>query len=156
MKQQLQQRPRKILKRRTEVVRPDVRRDLFGTKQQQQQQPSIRSTFWKLYACLCTYIGRFFYKKPEKLRTSADELVTKLMSRLNGLMYNKQQREEVAKTVQEVIYEDKNCPICMDDTVARQVFLPCRHLYACKECGNKLENCPICRTDIASRVNIFH
>ena len=53
--------------------------------------------------------------------------------------------------------DDKyKCSICYehDRTV---VFLPCKHLCCCANCG-KVDvtlNCPICREDINSRINIF-
>ena len=53
--------------------------------------------------------------------------------------------------------DDKyKCSICYehDRTV---VFLPCKHLCCCANCG-KVDvtlNCPICREDINSRMKIF-
>lgn len=48
---------------------------------------------------------------------------------------------------------EPSCSICMEDDMPREaVFLPCRHLAACRSCALRIKSlgqgCPICRTHI--------
>ena len=46
------------------------------------------------------------------------------------------------------------CKICMDEEVG-VLFLPCRHLVCCEDCGAAVKHCPICRTLIVGTVKPF-
>ena len=43
------------------------------------------------------------------------------------------------------------CKICLDEEV-EMVFLPCRHLTCCMDCGKAVRHCPVCRTLILGHV----
>lgn len=50
---------------------------------------------------------------------------------------------------------DKNiCKICFIEKVTI-VFLPCGHLFGCKNCCNKLNNCPYCKNEINNRQIVY-
>ena len=36
------------------------------------------------------------------------------------------------------------------------VFTPCKHIYCCEVCSEKLSNCPICRTEIIEKIKIYY
>ena len=46
------------------------------------------------------------------------------------------------------------CKICLDDEVS-VIFLPCRHMVCCNECGAAVKHCPVCRTLIVGTVKPF-
>ena len=48
----------------------------------------------------------------------------------------------------------KECIVCMD-MESDTVFMPCRHMCACIECGNKLTTCPICRKEIECVIKVY-
>ena len=51
--------------------------------------------------------------------------------------------------------DSTNCVICMEE--ARTIlFMPCRHLCACKKCSLKIDDrCPICRNIIQDKQKVF-
>jgi len=52
------------------------------------------------------------------------------------------------------------CIVCQD-AIRQIVFLPCKHLVCCDECGREslrdqgLRTCPVCRADIISRMSVY-
>jgi hypothetical protein len=47
------------------------------------------------------------------------------------------------------------CMMC-NASASNMIFLPCRHVLACTECGNKItDKCPICRTEIEAKYQIY-
>lgn len=51
--------------------------------------------------------------------------------------------------------EDGNlCKVCYSNAFSI-LFLPCKHLLACKVCADKLEICGVCRQKINSKINVF-
>ena len=45
------------------------------------------------------------------------------------------------------------CIVCCE--AARDTFLNCGHLVACRACAERLSACPVCRTPISSRTRAF-
>lgn len=47
------------------------------------------------------------------------------------------------------------CMVC-NSSPSNMIFLPCRHVLACTDCGNKItDKCPICRTEIEAKYQIY-
>ena len=36
------------------------------------------------------------------------------------------------------------------------LFLPCKHIYCCEKCSEKLDNCPICRTEVSEKIKVYY
>ena len=51
-------------------------------------------------------------------------------------------------------HHSDGCAICFD-APATVVFLPCRHLVACKQCAEQLSICSHCRGPIESKMDVF-
>jgi len=84
-----------------------------------------------------------------------------------------EQHEEEIKLLKErcrqLKNENRECCVCMD-AIANIVFMPCRHLCACKGCADNLpivngilwrsysegySKCPSCRKQIKGKINVF-
>ena len=51
--------------------------------------------------------------------------------------------------------EPPKCATCL--TLDKSIlFLPCKHIFCCETCSEKLENCPICRTEISEKIKICY
>ncbi len=61
---------------------------------------------------------------------------------------------EKPKKKKEVKEEEGDCKICFASK-AITVFLPCKHLVACKGCAERLEHCPMCRSAIQERLDVY-
>lgn len=46
------------------------------------------------------------------------------------------------------------CVVCWDADKS-VLFLPCRHLCACKACSDKSSDCPLCRQPILEKTSVF-
>ena len=64
--------------------------------------------------------------------------------------------EQRFRDYQSDIQELKTCKVCMERDLS-VVFLPCRHLCCCNECGTNLSigDCPMCRVPITSRIQVY-
>ena len=55
--------------------------------------------------------------------------------------------------------ERVECVVCNELTDDRVLFMPCKHICACKACGDKIwaanRECPMCRRRIQRRVVVF-
>jgi len=63
-----------------------------------------------------------------------------------------------AKEVASCNLEDaRMCVICKEKNKC-VLFMPCRHLCACQDCGhlNVLAQCPLCRQNILERINVYN
>ena len=63
-----------------------------------------------------------------------------------------------AKEVASSNLEDaRMCVICKEKNKC-VLFMPCRHLCACQDCGhlNVLAQCPLCRQNILDRINVYN
>lgn len=50
----------------------------------------------------------------------------------------------------------KECVCCMDELKALDVvFLPCKHMCACRQCSSTMNECPVCRAAICDRMTVF-
>jgi len=60
------------------------------------------------------------------------------------------------ETAKQRLEEEKLCVICRESP-KEVLFMPCRHLCVCKDCGyrEELERCPLCREAIAERISVF-
>lgn len=63
---------------------------------------------------------------------------------------------EKIENAKQHLEEEKLCVICRESP-KEVLFLPCRHLCVCKDCGHReeLERCPLCREAIAERISVF-
>lgn len=50
--------------------------------------------------------------------------------------------------------ESSNCCICMSKPKS-VLLLPCRHLCACEDCSDALQDCPICRVPVAQNIKVY-
>ena len=50
--------------------------------------------------------------------------------------------------------DDRMCTICVENP-KNAMCLPCRHVFACMACSEKIETCSICRAHIASIDRVF-
>ena len=50
--------------------------------------------------------------------------------------------------------DDTTCIICLDQP-RDMLFLPCRHLISCSNCGKQCKECPKCRCTIASVIEVI-
>ena len=52
--------------------------------------------------------------------------------------------------------DERTCLICRENPKVC-LFLPCRHLCVCGDCGQRVEldKCPLCRVTITERINVF-
>ena len=55
---------------------------------------------------------------------------------------------------QEYDDDDTTCIICLDQP-RDMLFLPCRHLISCSNCGKQCKECPKCRCTIASVIEVI-
>ncbi|XP_064212079.1 inhibitor of apoptosis 1 isoform X2 [Tribolium castaneum] len=46
------------------------------------------------------------------------------------------------------------CRIC-DRFERNTVFMPCKHIIACTQCSDVMQNCPICRKGIDSKIKVY-
>ncbi|XP_044259805.1 death-associated inhibitor of apoptosis 1-like isoform X2 [Tribolium madens] len=46
------------------------------------------------------------------------------------------------------------CKIC-DRFERNTVFLPCKHIVACTQCSDVMQNCPICRRNIENKIKVY-
>ena len=46
------------------------------------------------------------------------------------------------------------CKLCTERG-ANIIFLPCGHLYVCKQCATNLNKCPICRVEINQILKVY-
>jgi hypothetical protein len=52
------------------------------------------------------------------------------------------------------------CVVCQDKT-RQMLFMPCKHLVCCSECGREpsanqgLRMCPVCRAEIQTRFSVY-
>lgn len=63
-----------------------------------------------------------------------------------------------AKEVASSNLEDaRMCLICKEKP-KRVLYMPCRHLCVCQDCGhsNRLVQCPLCRQNILERINVYN
>jgi hypothetical protein len=63
-----------------------------------------------------------------------------------------------AKEVASSNLEDaRMCVICKERPKC-VLYMPCRHLCACQDCGhsNRLVQCPLCRQNILERINVYN
>ena len=53
--------------------------------------------------------------------------------------------------------ESRNVPLCgiCYDNERSILYLPCRHMFACVDCGVTAIKCPVCRQDVESYMNVF-
>lgn len=63
-------------------------------------------------------------------------------------------KSESKQACSESLRRNKECNICMD-AEADSVFMPCRHMCACKTCADKLYHCPICRKPIKQCIRVY-
>lgn len=63
---------------------------------------------------------------------------------------------EKIENAKQYLEEEKLCVICRESP-KEVLFMPCRHLCVCKDCGHReeLERCPLCREVIAERISVF-
>mmetsp|Transcript_31208 Transcript_31208/g.62824 ORF Transcript_31208/g.62824 Transcript_31208/m.62824 type:complete len:378 (+) Transcript_31208:416-1549(+) len=71
----------------------------------------------------------------------------------------KRSLEKVAKAKEMAsnnLEEERICVICRENRKS-VLFLSCRHLCVCGECGQKeeLDKCPLCRVVITERINVY-
>merc|ERR1712046_537735 len=87
---------------------------------------------------------------------------SKLESSLRALRAHRQQRwEKQLRSVQrrhdeeskgrQSLEDAQACVVCSESAKA-VLFMPCRHLCACRTCAARLVACPICRTTIKEQV----
>eukprot|EP00811_Abedinium_folium_P002432 NODE_12230_length_1237_cov_10.014414.p1 GENE.NODE_12230_length_1237_cov_10.014414~~NODE_12230_length_1237_cov_10.014414.p1 ORF type:complete len:175 (-),score=33.94 NODE_12230_length_1237_cov_10.014414:286-810(-) len=71
--------------------------------------------------------------------------------RLERQLHSVQRRHREEHSGRQLLEDLQVCVICseLEKTV---VFLPCRHLCACKSCAEQVSLCPICRAPIDGRV----
>jgi len=48
-----------------------------------------------------------------------------------------------------------HCSVCMD-RVPDAVMVPCGHIYACEQCGKKLQECALCRQPVQQVLRIYY
>jgi len=74
------------------------------------------------------------------------------------LAYERQVKNvlERIENAKQHLEEEKLCVICRESP-KEVLFMPCRHLCVCKDCGHRaeLERCPLCREAIAERISVF-
>eukprot|EP00041_Stephanoeca_diplocostata_P038496 m.1520642 g.1520642 ORF g.1520642 m.1520642 type:complete len:142 (-) comp25228_c0_seq12:4935-5360(-) len=46
------------------------------------------------------------------------------------------------------------CVVCQRNAV-KVVFLPCKHMCACKGCSSTVSGCPICHKEVKLRIEVF-
>ena len=52
------------------------------------------------------------------------------------------------------IATSSECVVCLS-APRRMVFMPCRHLCCCDECGAEQRRCPLCREGVETRISTF-
>lgn len=61
---------------------------------------------------------------------------------------------EDVKPVLDKISSDESCCVCLEKQ-KNVVYLPCKHLCTCKECGMDLKKCPLCSAEIQQAIDVF-
>ncbi|KAL3783956.1 hypothetical protein ACHAW5_010470 [Stephanodiscus triporus] len=88
------------------------------------------------------------------------DLAQKSLTELNALEEQvKRSLDRIVKAKQVAssnIDDVRKCVICRENTKS-VLFMDCRHLCVCKDCGhlNVLVQCPLCRQIIRERINVF-
>lgn len=69
---------------------------------------------------------------------------------------NIEQQSRIQKLSQErdTLFRNNYCNKCLRNKIGI-LFLPCRHLVACADCGHQMSNCLKCNQNIAATVKIF-
>lgn len=68
---------------------------------------------------------------------------------VTGIFKDKSSEKSIENTDSRLI-----CKICLEREI-QTLFLPCKHLFVCGECADKLNICCICRKTIAWKLNIY-
>ncbi|KAL7452068.1 hypothetical protein ACHAWC_003820 [Mediolabrus comicus] len=85
-----------------------------------------------------------------------DSLAHKSLNELQTLERQVKMALERIEKAKQNLEEEKLCVICRENPKV-VLFMPCRHLCVCEECGHRVEldRCPLCRNVIAERFSVF-
>jgi len=81
-------------------------------------------------------------------RNSTEEILCKLLYE-HSIFDKKEKSREIENANDEMV-----CVICYEKKKS-YLFLPCKHIGCCEDCGKMVEKCPLCRVKIETSFKVF-